>query len=229
LSADGRRWISCRPGFFLPVRVLSRFFRRLFLEALQAAFDAGQLRFWGDLAALTDPQRFTAFLQPARQAEWVVYAKPPFGGPSQVLQYLGRYTHRVALSNDRILDINQDAVTLQWKDYRNGKGRTKSRRMRLAPAEFIRRFLLHVLPDRFQRIRHCGFLSNRHRQRKLALCRSLLVSPIADLLPNAPQCRMVLTELSRPVGARCPVCGGEMLRIAVLPGYRWPLMPPDSS
>ncbi len=230
LSADGQRWIPCRPGFFLPVRVLSRLFRRLFLEALQTAFDQSHLRFSGDLADLSDPRHFTAFLEPARQLDWVVYAKPPFGGPSQVLHYLGRYTHRVALSNDRILEIDEDAVTFQWKDYRNGQGRTKSRRMRLAPGEFIRRFLLHVLPDRFQRIRHCGFLSNRHRHRKLAVCRSLLASPIGELLPNAAQCRVVLSALSRPVPARCPVCGqGEMIRVATLPSYRWPLMPPDSS
>lgn len=230
LSPDGRRWISCRPGFFLPVRVLSRLFRRLFLEALQSAFAQGQLLFSGDLADLADAERFAAYLEPAWQAEWVVYAKPPFGGPAQALEYLGRYTHRVALSNDRILDIEPDAITFQWKDYRSGAGRTKSRRMRVAPAEFIRRFLQHVLPDRFQRIRHCGFLSNRHRQRKLALCRRLLASPLAELLPHAAQCAVVAKALAAPARARCPVCGvGEMIRIGALPVYRWPLTPPDSS
>ena len=156
LSRDGERWICCRPGFFLPVRVLSRLFRRLFLEALQTAFDQGRLCFFGELMELRDRERFTAYLAPLSDKDWVVYAKPPFGGAAQTLEYLGRYTHRVALSNDRILAIGERDITFQWKDYR-GSGKTKSRRMTLDAGEFIRRFLIHVLPDRFQRIRHWGF------------------------------------------------------------------------
>lgn len=229
LSPDGSRWISCRPGFFLPVRVVSRLFRRLFLQALQSAFERGKLRFSGNLADLGEPERFAAHLAPARNAEWVVYAQAPFGGPTHVLEYLGRYTHRVALSNDRILDVAEDGVTFQWKDYRNGKGRTKSRRMRLPAAEFIRRFLLHVMPDRFPRIRHCGFLSNRHRKSKLALCRRRLSSSTTALLPGAAPCVAALSPTDHAMGARCPVCGGEMIRVATLPAYPWPLVPPDSS
>jgi hypothetical protein len=229
LSADGERWISCRAGFFLPVRVLSRLFRRLFLEALQAAFDAGRVAFLGELADLRDPQRFAAYLAPLRDAEWVVYAKPPFGGATGALEYLGRYTHRVALSNDRILGIDDEVVTFQWKQYR-GKAQPKSRRTRLQGGEFLRRFLIHVLPDGFQRIRHFGFLANRHRQQKLALCRRLLSAPIAELLPDREQCAAALAVIAPPLTRRCPACGvGEMIRIIELPSYRWPARPPDTS
>jgi hypothetical protein len=230
LSPDHDRWIACRPGFFLPVQVLSCLFRRLFLEALEAAFDQGKLRFFGELEELRDAEKFTAYLAPLHDKDWVVYAKPPFGGPAQALEYLGRYTHRVALSNDRILDVGPDSVTFQWKDYRNGAGRAKSRRMSVAPGEFIRRFLMHVLPDRFQRIRHCGFLANRFRKEKLDLCRRLLRAPIAGLLPDAAQCAALLEKIVRPFVARCPACGiGEMMRIEQLPAYRWPATPPDTS
>jgi len=230
LSSDGSRWISCRSRFFLPVRVLSALFRRLLLEALERAFKQGKLRFFGELAGLRDPTGFAAHLEPVREAKWVVYAKPPFGGPAHVLEYLGRYTHRVALSNDRILDVEEQGVTFQWKDYRNGKGRTKSRRMRLEGAEFIRRFLMHVLPDRFQRIRHCGFLANRRRKPSLALCRRLLSSPMAELLPGAEQCAAACEAIAPRLPIRCPACGiGVMIRVAILPTYRWPSIPPDSS
>jgi Putative transposase/Transposase zinc-binding domain len=228
LSPDGERWICCRPGFFLPVRVLSRLFRRLFLEALQTAFDQGRLRFFGELLELRHRERFTAYLAPLADKDWVVYAKPPFGGAAQTLEYLGRYTHRVALSNDRILAIGEGGVTFQWKDYR-GSGKTKSRRMTLDAGEFIRRFLIHVLPDRFQRIRHCGFLANRHRKRKLELCRRLLKSPIDELLPDREQCAAVLAGLA-PTASRCPFCGvGEMIRVADVPAYCWPAQPPNTS
>ncbi len=160
LSADGSRWISCKPGFFLPVRVLSRLFRRLFLEHLQNAFDAGKLRFFTALENLRDHRQFARYLAPVRKAEWVVYAKRPFAGPQQVLDYVGRYTHRVAISNNRLLDITAGQVRFQWKDYRN-KGRPKT--MTLSAEEFIRRFLLHALPDWFQRIRYYGLLGNRWR------------------------------------------------------------------
>jgi hypothetical protein len=151
-SPDGSR--ACRPGFFLPVRVLSRLFRRLFLEQLDAAFAAGTLRFFSELAGLADPDAFTRHLAPVRRTEWVVYAKPPFGGPEQVLAYLGRYTHRVALTNSRLLDIEDGRVLFRWKDYRH-----HNKVMSLEAGEFIRRFLLHVLPAGFHRIRHFGFLA----------------------------------------------------------------------
>jgi hypothetical protein len=228
LSPDRTRWISCRPGFLLPVRVLSEFFRNRFLEALQAAFDQSKLQFFGDLEPLRDPQRFRTYLDPLGEKDWVVYAKPPFGGPAQVLEYLGRYTHRVAISNQRLLDVSDGNVTFQYKDYR-AKAKQKSRRMTVTAEEFIRRFLLHTLPDRFPRIRHCGFLANRHRTANLDLCRQLLSSPAAQLLPTPEQCAEALAALETQV-LRCPVCGlGEMIRIQLLPSYRWPAKPPDTS
>jgi hypothetical protein len=157
LAPDQKRWIACRPHFFLPVRVLSRLFRRLFLEALQTAFGQGQLHFFSSLERLRNPKAFAAYLAPLRQTDWVVYAKAPFGGPQQVLNYLGRYTHRVALANDRLLSIDQGKVTFRWKDYRH---HDQLKTMTLDAQEFIRRFLLHTLPQRFQRIRHYGFLSS---------------------------------------------------------------------
>jgi hypothetical protein len=229
LSPDHRRWIGCRPGFFLPVHVLSRLFRRLFLEALQAAFDQSKLQLLGQLEPLGQASRFTACLQPVRQKEWVVYAKPPFGGPVQVLEYLGRYTHRVAISNQRLLAMGEDTVTFQWQDYR-AHDKQKSRSMTLAATEFIRRFLIHTLPHRFQRIRHCGYLANRHRQRNLEACRRFLRPPITELLPDGQQCLAVLAAIQPQPSARCPVCGvGEMIRIQILPVYLWPARPPDSS
>ena len=184
LSADGERWIACRPGFFLPVRVLSRLFRRLFLAQLQAAFDAGHLRFFNTLEPLQVPRTFARYLAPARKVEWVVYAKPPFGGPQHVLEYLGRYTHRVAISNNRLLDFGDGQVRFRWKDYRH---ESRPKVMCLDDQEFIRRFLLHVLPDGFQRIRHYGFLANRHRAAKLVLCRQLLAEPTPVVeIPDVP-------------------------------------------
>jgi hypothetical protein len=227
LSPDGQSWIGCRPGFFLPVRVLSRLFRRLFLEALQQAYDSGKLQFHGELEALRNPTRFTAYLAPLRQAEWVVYAKPPFGGPQQVLAYLGRYTHRVAISNQRLLAHQHDTVTFQWKDYRR-HGRQKSRVMTLAAGEFIRRFLIHTLPDRFPRIRHFGFLANRHRRQKLARCRELFLHPVTELLPQSAVCHQLGALLHRPPDLRCPLCGAGIVILA-LPHYRWPAQPPDTS
>ena len=164
LSADGERWISCRPGFFLPVRVLSRLFRRLFLAQLQRAFEAGRLRFFNALEPLQAPSAFARYLAPVRQAEWVVYAKPPFGGPRHVLEYLGRYTHRVAIANHRLIDFVEGKVSFRWKDYRHD---ARQKIMRLEAQEFMRRFLLHVLPNGLQRIRHYGLLANRHRALKL--------------------------------------------------------------
>ena len=167
-APDGSRGA---PNFFLAVKPLSRLFRRLFLERLQAAFDARGLGFFGDLAHLADPAAFAAHLAAARRVDWIVYAKKPFGGPAQVLAYLGRYTHRVAIANSRIRACDDDHVAFTWKDYRHS-GAVKV--MRLTPDEFIRRFLLHALPDGFHRIRHFGYLANGHRTERLALCRALL-------------------------------------------------------
>jgi len=228
LSIDHDRWVSCRPGFFLPVRVLSRLFRRLFLEALEKAFRNGQLRFFSGLEPLRHPAAFARYLAPLRKTEWVVYAKPPFGGPQQVLEYLGRYTHRVAISNQRLLALQNDQVSFQWKDYRHHH---KSKVMTLAPDEFIRRFLLHVLPLGFQRIRHFGFLANCHRHDKLALCSQLLAAPLAELLPRPTDYRDLYQALTHQSLRICPQCGiGAMLPIQILPPYRWPSAPPlDSS
>jgi hypothetical protein len=228
-SPDHERWVSCRPGFFLPVRILSRLFRRLFLEALQKAFQQGKLQFFGELESLRDEAVFLESMAPLRQREWVVYAKPPFGGPQQALEYLGRYTHRVALSNERLLTVDQGEVTFQWKDYRQ-QPKQHSRRMTLSADEFIRRFLIHTLPPGFQRIRYFGFLANRFRKQKLALCRQLLVLPAGELLPSAAQCLLLRAALAAPPSLGCPQCGvGVMLRTTILSAYRWPAMPPDSS
>jgi hypothetical protein len=184
LSPDSSRWVACRPGFFLPVRVLSRLFRRRFVEELQRLHDGGALKFFGEHAALAEPVAFKAWLAPLRQCEWVVYAKRPFAGPQAVLAYLSRYTHRVAISNSRLLAMDERGVTFRWKDYRakNGaKGKTRHKTMTLTPQEFMRRFLLHVLPPHFHRIRHYGLLANSNRRDDLALARQLLqVAPTPD-------------------------------------------------
>src|SRR6266404_5203971 len=172
LSPDGERWIACRNGFFLPVRVLSRLFRRLFLQGLEAMHAADELQFFADLSKLKHANAWRAYLPPLRKSEWVVYAKKPFAGPQQVLAYLARYTHRVAISNSRLLDLDATHVSFHWKDYRENGHRSKV--MRLDVGEFMRRFLLHVLPPGFHRIRHYGLFANGHRADKLALCRALL-------------------------------------------------------
>jgi hypothetical protein len=206
LSSDGMRWIAGRPNFFLAVKPLSRLFRRLFLERLKTAFEAGTLRFFADLAHLADPAAFTAHLAAMRRLNWIVYAKRPFGGPAQVLAYLGRYTHRVAIANHRLVALDGEHVAFTWKDYRQS-GATKI--MRLKPGEFIRRFLLHTLPDGFHRIRHFGFLANRHRTAKLALCRSLLIDDDGHATPTpvAPASDHTNRE---PAAPSCPDCGGAM-------------------
>jgi hypothetical protein len=173
LAPDGTRWIACRPGFFPPVRVLSRLFRRRFLEDLQRLHDGGKLRFFGEHVALANAAAFKAWLTPLRECEWVVYAKRPFAGPQAVLAYLSRYTHRVAISNCRLLSMDERSVTFRWKDYR-AKGKTRHKAMTLSPQEFLRRFLLHVLPSGFHRIRHYGLLANSNRRDSLALARKLL-------------------------------------------------------
>jgi len=218
LSPDGKRWISCRPDFFLPVRVLSRLFRRLFLKYLQKAFDSGKLRFSASLEALHDPKEFARYLKPAKKSEWYVYAKPPFAGPQQVLDYVGRYTHRVAISNHRLLDIADGHVRFHWKDYRDNN---QQKTMDLPAEEFIRRFLLHVLPDAFQRIRYYGFLSNRYREQKLAQCRQLLGMPAPDPKPVAPEQPGDYCDLYEQLTGRslrqCPVCHqGRMVEVEIL-------------
>jgi hypothetical protein len=208
-SLDGTRWVGCRPGFFLPVRVLSRLFRRLFLDELRTAFETGELGFFGKLAELAEPTSFVRRLGELRRVEWVVYAKPPFGGPKQVLAYLGRYTHRVAIANTRLTSVTDTGVAFRWRDYRH-HGKTKT--LTLDAHEFIRRFLLHTLPDGFHRIRHYGFLANGHRAAKLVLCRRLLDVPLAET--SAKQAENTLT----PHGPeRCPCCGGAMVILSILP------------
>ena len=186
ISLDGKRWVSCRPGFFLPVRVLSRLFRRLFLEKLIAAHEAGRLQFFGDHAALADAQAFAAYLAPLRKTEWVVYAKRPFGGPQAVLAYLSRYTHRVAIANSRLIASTSNGVTFRWKDYRV-EGRDRYKVMTLATDEFIRRFLIHVLPQGFHRIRHYGLFASGTRADNIARARELLA--VAKPEGRAHRCR----------------------------------------
>ena len=173
LSPDGQRWVACKPGFFLPVRVLSRLFRRRFLEELVKAYRAGDLQFFGEYAELANAKTFAEWLAPMGKCEWVVYAKRPFAGPAAVLAYLSRYTHRVAISNSRLISMDEAGVTFRWKDYR-AKGKTRHKTMTLEPQEFMRRFLLHVLPSGFHRIRHYGLIANHARKEKLALMRELL-------------------------------------------------------
>jgi len=209
LSADQDRWIPGRRRYLLPVKVLSRLFRRLFLEALEEAYTAGQLQFFGELAELRDPAAFLRYLAPVQKQEWVVYAKPPFGGPQHVLEYLGRYTHRVAISNRRLLALEQDQVSFAWKDYRDKQQPQKV--MTVSAEEFIRRFLQHSLPPGFQRIRYYGFLANCHRAKKLTLCRRLLASPCSELLPPPADCHNYSATISASHPRICPRCGAGIL------------------
>ncbi len=212
LSADGERWIACRPGFFLPVRVLSRLFRRLFLAGLHTAHQAGRLRFFGERAELTDPAAFAAHIAPLRKSEWVVYAKAPFGGPQAVLAYLSRYTHRVAIANSRLVAADANTVTFRWKNYR-AKVRHRQKVMRLATGEFIRRFLLHVLPRGFHRIRHYGLFANSARLRNLATIRRLLRAAPPDPEPDASDTQAADALATRTLRQPCPCCGGTMIVI----------------
>ncbi len=219
-SADGQRWIACKPGFFLPVRVLSRLFRRLFLEALDRAYQSGELRFFGEHSDLSDPGVFGDWLKPLRKQEWVVYAKKPFAGPEAVLAYLSRYTHRVAIANSRLLALDEQGVTFKWKDYRE-KGRTRHKTMTLDTDEFIRRFLIHVLPSGFHRIRHYGWMANANRVKQLVQARELLeVEPItADDGPEEHQVERISPWM-------CPSCATPMIIIAVLERSHAPRAPP---
>ena len=214
LSADGR-WLACRPRFFLPIHVLSRLFRRLFLERLQAAHAAGRLHFFGALAGLNHADNFTEALRPLRQKSWVVYAKPPFGSPEHVLAYLGRYTHRVAIANSRLVSTDDTSVTFRWRDYAHGNA---PQLMTLGAHEFIRRFLLHSLPDGFHRIRHYGFLANGCRRVRLATIRKLLPDTTAE--PRATGDNATPARAVQFDPTVCPCCGGTLRITASLPRRR---------
>jgi hypothetical protein len=203
LSPDGTHWIASRPNFFLAVKPLSRLFRRLFLKRLIAAFNAGALRFFGDLACLAELDAFAGCIKAMRRVNWVVYAKRPF---AQVLAYLGRYTHRVAIANSRLIALDDDHVAFSWKDYRQNSA---NKIMKLKPDEFIRRFLLHTLPDGFHRIRHFGFMANCHRAEKLALCRSILNHERSAPNIGDPPHLDAQAKTSAEIPA-CPDCGGVM-------------------
>jgi hypothetical protein len=202
LSPDGRRWISCKPGFFLPIRVLSELLRGKLLAFLRQAYDRGEIRWTGGPAPLTDPKQFARFLAPLYQKKWAVYAKPPHNGPEQALKYLARYTYRVAISNERIESVDDGQVTFRYKDYAHGH---RLRRMTLAAHEFLRRFLQHVLPRAFVRIRSFGFLANRVRDEQLVLCRQLL--SVSD--PAAAPCSGEPASVANANddSLRCPHCG----------------------
>ncbi len=221
IAPDGKSWVACRPGFFLPVRVLSRLFRRRFLEGLLQLHSGGRLQFFGEHAALAGAKAFVDWMKPMRGCEWVVYAKRPFAGPKAVLAYLSRYTHRIAISNSRLVALDERGVTFRWKDYR-AKGRTRPKTMKLAPQEFMRRFLLHVLPPGFHRIRHYGLLANGNRRDCLALARAALHAINAEVQGSGTEARTpVLTcrHCGRPLivvevfmrersSIRAPPCGG---------------------
>jgi hypothetical protein len=215
LSADGKHWISCREGFFLPVRVLSRLFREKFLCFLKQAFEQGKLQFFANLQFLANPQAFRRFLRKNRESEWVVYAKPPFAGPAQVLDYLGRYTHRVAISNNRLVAFKDGKVTFRWK---NRKKHNRTRTMTLDADEFIRRFLMHILPHRFAKIRYFGFLANRHRRSRLSLCRQLLNAPLPEINPQLIDWKTRYQALTGTSPDICPFCRrGRMRLLQILP------------
>jgi hypothetical protein len=217
IAFDGERWISSRPEFLLPVRVLGKLFRRLFLSRLIALHEAGRLAFFGNLAPLADQRAFLRHLSPVRSKRWVVYAKPPFAGPEAVLAYLSRYTHRVAISNSRLLSFNEAGVTFHYKDYRR-HGAERQRVMTLGTDEFIRRFLLHLLPRGFHRIRHYGLLSASARKAHLARAR--------ELLAVAPPPDDELLEQPHDVHTPCPCCGGHMIIIETFTRWSQPRAPP---
>ena len=209
-SLDGKRWVSCRPRFFLAVRVLSQLFRRLFLEKLVSAHHAGELQFFNGHAGFANPQKFAAFLRPLRNRKWVVYCKRPFAGPKDVLRYLARYTHRVAISNRRLIACDDKRVTFKWKDYRL-EGRERYQVMTLATGEFIRRFLLHVLPAGFHRIRYYGLLASGKRAENIDRARGLLTLPILPV--DAIKAAAATSDQPQTSDHRCPCCGGRMIII----------------
>jgi Zn finger protein HypA/HybF involved in hydrogenase expression len=209
-SLDGQRWLACRPRFFLSVEVLSALFRGLLLHKLRAAYQAGELQFFGKHARLVDPRAFAPYLAPLWNTDWVVYCKRPFGGPKEVLRYLARYTHRVAISNRRLIACDAKGVTFKWKDYRL-EGRERYKRMTLATDEFIRRFLMHVLPPGFHRIRYYGLLASGKRAENIARARELLTLPVIPV--DAIQAACANTDQPQTPEHRCPCCGGRMIII----------------
>jgi hypothetical protein len=229
LSLDGERWVACRPGFFLPVRVLSRLFRRLFLEQLGDAHRAGKLQFFGDHWKLADAKAFGDWLRPLHQCEWVVYAKRPFAGPEAVLAYLSRYTHRVAIANSRLINLDEQGVTFKWKDYR-AKERCRHKTMTLAPDEFIRRFLLHVLPAGFHRIRHYGLFANTTRKDNLAQAHELLIDEKSIGPMNAETDAVDAADDGDASAIYvCPDCGAAMIIIETFERGQLPRAPPNRS
>ncbi len=229
LSLNGKQWIHCRPGFFLAVRVLSRLFRRLFLEKLENAYQAGELQFFGEHQALANAWAFDNWINPLREIEWVVYAKRPFAGPEAVLAYLSRYTHRVAIANSRLLKFNDQGVTFKWKDYRS-KQRFRHKAMTLSTDEFIRRFLIHVLPGGFHRIRHYGLLANSGRRDNLKRARELLIDKTDDDDANDQGAidSAKSNETPEPIPATyiCPDCGSPMIIIECFERRQLPRAPP---
>ncbi len=223
ISLDGKTWVRCRPGFFLPVRVLSKLFRRLLLSSLGDAHANGRLKFFTNLTPLADPRAFADYLAPLRKKNWFVYAKPPFAGPEAVLAYLSRYTHRVAISNSRLVALDETGVTFRYKDYRHN-GRERYRTMTLQPAEFIRRFLLHVLPKGFHRIRHYGLLASAGRKDNIAQARQLLTVP----KPEVPSGDIEDTAAPADYRPPCPCCGGHMIIVETFERGGHPRAPPAS-
>jgi hypothetical protein len=226
ISLDGSRWISCRPGFLLPVRVLSRLFRRLFLAELADAHAAGRLAFFGELGGLHSRSAFAAHLAPLRRKNWFVYARPPFAGPEAVLAYLARYTHRVAIANSRLLALNARGVTFRYKDYRRD-GQARYRMMTLAPDEFIRRFLLHVLPKAFHRIRHYGLLASATCKANIARARELIAAPM-PLIETPAEHDARNTDTGAEHRPPCPCCGGRMIIVETFERNGAPRGPPPS-
>ena len=230
VSPDGTRWVSCRPGFLLPVRVLSRLFRRLFLTGLADVHAAGRLAFFGEIEGLRRRTAFTAYLAPLRRKNWFVYAKPPLAGPEAVLAYLARYTHRVAISNSRLLALDERGVSFRYKDYRRD-GYARYRTMALAPDEFIRRFLLHILPKGFHRIRHYGLFASADRKANIARARELIAAHVLSAETsteednNPDQTTAGAATDHRPP---CPCCGGRMIIVEIIERGGSPRGPPTS-
>jgi hypothetical protein len=225
IALDGAKGVACKPGFFLPVRVLSKLFRRLMLEKLAAAHAAGKLQFFGEHSHLAAAAAFAAFLAPLRTTRWFVYSKRPFAGPQAVLAYLARYTHRVAIANSRLIAADDDGVTFKWKDYRF-EGRDRHKTMTLAPDEFIRRFLLHVLPKGFHRIRHYGLLASAARRANIARVRALLAAPEPPTVRDATTSAAAAPNDQRPP---CPCCGGRMIVVETFERGGGPRDPPRSA
>jgi Putative transposase len=227
ISLDGKRWVRCKPGFLLPVRVLSSLFRRLFLTALADVHAAGRLQFFGEIAGLCRREAFARHLAPLRRKNWFVYAKPPFSGPQAVLAYLARYTHRVAIANSRLITLDERGVTFRYKDYRRN-GHERHRMMTLAADEFIRRFLLHVLPKGFHRIRHYGLLASPGCKANIARARDLIAAPMPVVdLPAAQDTVDPAAQIDHR--QPCPCCGGRMVIVEVFGRGGIPRGPPSSA